>query len=380
MVVLATYFADGRSVGASLSPAIRGFPKAIVLRLMLSSAIVVGGLVTSTDLVLAQETLPRVVVLATGGTIASQYDPVSGALKPALSGEEIVAAVPGLRDLARIEVEQIANVGSKDMTPEIWRSLAERSNAVLSEPDVAGVIVTHGTDTLEETAYFLDLTVTSDKPVLVVGAQRAPTYFDTDGPRNLLNAVRVIRSEEARGMGTMVVMNGQINAAREVTKTNTQDVETFRTLDFGALGVADHGAVRFYRRPMRRQSIPLRSGDVLPRIEIIPQFAGADDKLMRLLMEDGEVDGFVIAGVGLGHVSSRTEEAIREARARGIPVVLASRVYTGRIVPLYAADVALRDLGCIMADNLSPQKARVLLMLAMTRTIDPVDLQAHFNR
>jgi len=348
----------------------------------LPMAFVVGvfGTAASAAPALAQEALPRVVVLATGGTIASQYDPAIGALKPALTGEEIVAAVPGLEGLARVDVEQIANVGSKDMTPEIWRTLAGRANALLAEPDVSGVIVTHGTDTLEETAYFLDLSVTSDKPVIVVGAQRAPSYFDTDGPRNMLNAVRVVLSPEAQGMGTMVVMNGQINAAREVTKTNTQDAETFQSLDFGRLGVADHGAVRFYRSPFRRQTVPLREGDVLPRIEIIPQFAGADGKLIRLLMEDGDVDAFVIAGVGLGHVSAKTEAAIREARARGIPVVMASRVYTGRIVPLYAADVALRDLGCVMADNLSPQKARVLLMLAMTRTTDPHELQAYFDR
>ena len=136
-------------------------------------------------------------------------------------------------------VEQVANVNSRDMTPAIWLDLAARANTLLAESDVAGIVVTHGTDTLEETAYFLDLTRGGDKPIVVVGAQRAPTNSDTDGPRNMLNAVRVVVSEEAVGMGTMVVMNGQINAAREVTKTNTLDVETFQTLDFGLLGVAD---------------------------------------------------------------------------------------------------------------------------------------------
>ena len=151
----------------------------------------------------AEAPLPKVVVLATGGTIASMYDPDIGALRAALSGEEIVEAVPGLAEVARVEVEQIATVGSRDMTPEIWMRLARRANELLASPDVTGVLVTHGTDTLEETAYFLDLTVTSDKPVVMVGAQRAPVYFDSDGSRNMLDAVRVATSAEAVGMGTI---------------------------------------------------------------------------------------------------------------------------------------------------------------------------------
>ncbi len=181
-------------------------------------------------------------------------------------------------------------------------------------------------------------------------------------------------------MGTLVVMNGQINAARDVTKTNTLDVETFRTLDFGALGVADIDAVRFYRAPLRRQTIPLREGDQLGRVEIVTEYAGSDGRLIRLLLEDGRLNGLVIEGVGLGHVSSRTLEVIRDVRARGIPVVLSTRVPTGRIVPVYAINIELLELGCVEADNLSAQKARVLLMLAMTRTEDSTELQRYFDR
>ena len=181
-------------------------------------------------------------------------------------------------------------------------------------------------------------------------------------------------------MGTLVVMNGQINAARDVTKTNTLYPETFRTLDFGALGVADMEAVRFYRSPTRRQTIPLREGDVLPRVEIVSQYAGADGRLIRLLLEDGRMEGLVIAGVGLGHVSRPAQDAIQEVRSRGIPVVLSTRVYTGRVVPLYASNIQLLEMGCVEADNLSPQKARVLLMLAMTRTSDPEELKPFFHR
>ncbi len=328
----------------------------------------------------AGDDLPRVIVLATGGTIASRFDPEAGALRAALTGDEIVQAVPELAELARVSVEQIANVNSWDMTPEIWRQLERRANALLAEPDVAGVIVTHGTDTLEETAYFLDLTVTSDKPVILVGAQRSAMESDSDGPRNMLNAVRVAVSPEAVGMGTLVVMNGQINAAREVTKTNTLDVETFQTLSFGLLGVADVEEVRFYRRPMRRQTIPLRADDRLPTVEIVTEYAGSDGRVIRALLEQGTMEGLVVAGVGLGHVSSGSVEAIREVRARGIPVVTSTRVLTGRVVPLYSNNIELLDVGVVLADNLSPQKARVLLTLAMTRTTDTEALQTYFDR
>ncbi|MDZ7778739.1 MAG: asparaginase [Gemmatimonadota bacterium] len=326
------------------------------------------------------EALPRVVVLATGGTIASRYDEEAGALRAALTGDEIVEAVPELEDLARMSVEQIANVNSWDMTPDTWRQLERRTNALLAEPDVAGVIVTHGTDTLEETAYFLDLTVRSDKPVIVIGAQRSAMEEDSDGPRNLLNAVRVAVSPEAVGKGAMVVMNGQINAAREVTKTNTMRVETFQTLDFGLLGVADVEEVRFYRSPTRRQTIPLRADDELPTVEIVMEYAGSDGRVIRALLEQDTMDGLVVAGVGLGHVSSGSVAAIEEVRARGIPVVTSTRVLTGRVVPLYSNNIELLDAGVVLADNLSPQKARVLLMLAMTRTTETEALQAYFDR
>jgi L-asparaginase len=328
----------------------------------------------------AQASLPRVVVLATGGTIASKFDPAIGALAPALTGDALVSAVPGLDKVARVEVEQIANIGSYDMTPDIWRRLSKRANELLAPDGIAGVVVTHGTDTLEETAYFLDLTVTSPKPVVIVGAQRAASYFDSDGPRNLLNAVRVAISSEAVGKGALVVMNGQINAAREVTKTNTIEVETFKSLEFGALGVADLGAVRFYRAPLRRQTVPLADNQVLGRVEIVSQYAGADGRVISLLLQQGNLNGLVIEGFGLGHVTSGTLDAIKAVRARGIPVVLSTRVYTGRVIPLYAIDVELQKLGCIRADNLSAQKARVLLMLAMTKTNATEELQKYFDR
>ena len=210
------------------------------------------------------------------------------------------------------------------MNPSVWLQLLERANAVLADPAVAGIVITHGTDTLEETAYFMDLTVGSQKPVIAVGSQRAASLADSDGPRNLLNAVRVAVSSEAVGMGTLVVMNGQINAAREVTKTNTIEVETFKTLEFGELGVVDVDAVRFYRRPFRRQHVALPQSPQLGRVEIVNHCAGNDGLVLRQLLHGPEElgqlnshDGLVIAGTGLGNVGERMFETVRKRSAVG---------------------------------------------------------------
>ncbi len=327
--------------------------------------------------------LPLVKILSTGGTIAMKYDPVRGGHFPALKGEDLIEAVPELKKIARVEIENVVNIGSSSMTPDYWMKLLKRANEVLADPAVTAAVVTHGTDTMEETAYFLDLTITSQKPVILVGAQLAASYRDSDGPRNLLNAVRVGLSPEAVGKGVMIVMNGQINAARDATKTNTIMPETFKSWDFGLLGYADLEAVRFYRAPLRRQTIPLDPDVKLSRVEIVFHYAGNDGHLIRALLAQGGMDGLVIAGTGLGHVGAPQYEAVKEVRKQGIPVVIASRVPTGRVIPLYASagsGVPLKQIGCVRADNLNPWKARILLLLAMTKTKDPEELQKYFDR
>jgi L-asparaginase len=326
--------------------------------------------------------LPAVVVLATGGTIASRQDAEKGGYVPALSGEDLVAAVPAIKKVADVRVEQISNVSSSDMTPDIWLRLGLRVNELLGRADIAGVVITHGTNTLEETAYFLDLSVTNRKPVILVGAQRPASDPDSDGPRNLLDAVRVAVAAEAIGKGAMVVMNGQINAARDVTKTNTSQVETFQSLEFGPLGVVDVEGVRFYRAPLRRQTFAIESSTQLGRVDIVMNYAGADGLLIRSILRDASVQGIVIAGLGLGGVTSPMFDAIQDARKRGIPVVISTRVPTGRVFPLSATKgsaLSLRQIGCILADNLSPQKARILLMLALTKKKDTAALQTYFD-
>jgi len=327
--------------------------------------------------------LPRVVILATGGTIASTYDPGRGGFAPALSGAQLADAAPELQRYARIEVEQLSNLHGADMAPQDWLGILRRIRELLAAPDVCGVVVTHGTDTLEETAYFLDLTVAIPKPVVVVGAQRPSGYPDSDGPRNLLDAVRVACCPEAAGKGTLVVMNGQINAAREVTKTHTSALQTFQSLEFGALGVVDQ-AVRFYRAPVRRQTIELARDARLARIEIVSHYAGADGAVLRALLEGPaplRPDGLVVAATGIGNVGAKMYAVLRDARHSGLPVVISTRVPMGRVMPMYATPgggVSLEALGCVFADNLSPQKARVLLMLAMTRGRSPPELQSYF--
>jgi L-asparaginase len=324
------------------------------------------------------QTLPRVVVLATGGTIASKFDPGIGALAPSATGADLVRAVPDLEKIARIDVEQIANIGSYDMTPEVWRQLSKRANALLARNDVSGVVVTHGTDTLEETAYFLDLTVTSSKPVVLVGAQRAASYFDSDGPRNLLNAVRVAISPEASDKGTLVVMNGQINAAREVTKTNTIEVETFRTLEFGALGVADLGAVRFYRAPLRRHTakseFKLDPSAPFPYVEVLYVHNGANPGLVKAALDLG-AKGIVVAGAGSGSTGNFREALAAVAKEGKAAVVRATRVGDGRVLH----DDQWQEPGMIAADSLSAQKAALLLSLALMQTTDTATIQRYFD-
>jgi L-asparaginase len=213
--------------------------------------------------VAARAELPTCKMIATGGTIAMKIDPVKQAPVPAISGEDLLATVPEIGDVAKIEVLNLSNIPSDYMDPERWIGLQKAVTEAVGRPEIAGVILSHGTDTLEETAWFLDLTVNSPKPIVLIGAQRNASEKDFDGPRNLLNAARICASPHAREKGAMIALNNQINAAREVTKSHTSDVETFKSGDYGFLGNADHDRVIFYRAPSRRQHVPL-SAEKLP--------------------------------------------------------------------------------------------------------------------
>jgi len=350
-------------------------PLRIALLLFLS----VGGQLLSTAAAADRE-LPVCQMIATGGTIASKIDPVKNAPVPALTGEDLVAAVPELAQVADVRVSSPFNIPSDHMDPQRWAAIHELVVNALASDEVAGVMISHGTDTLEETAYFLDLTVSSDKPIVLVGAQRNASESDFDVPRNLVNAARICVSPQARGKGAMIALNSQINAAREATKTHTSDVETFKSGDFGFLGAVDNDRVVFARSPLRRQHIALKEAP-LPRVDIVPMYAGADGALIRAAVDAG-AEGIVIQALGIGNVNVPVFEAAREAIDRGIVVVISTRVPNGRVLPVYGSvggGQTLKDAGAVFADDLSPQKARILLMLALQTTSSVVDIQALFD-
>ena len=329
----------------------------------------------------AHAELPVCKLIATGGTIAMKIDPVKKAPVPAISGEDLIATVPEIAKVARVEVENLSNVPSDYMDPPRWIALQKAVTAALARAEVAGVIVSHGTDTLEETAYFLDLTVASEKPVVLIGAQRNASEKDFDGPRNLLNAARICVSPEAASKGAMIALNNQINAAREAIKSHTSDVETFKSGDYGLLGNADDDRVVFYRAPLRRQHIALKE-DKLPYVEIVPMYGGADGGLVRAAVGAG-AKGIVIQALGWGNVNIPMFEAIKDAIGKGIPVVISTRVPNGRVLPVYGfqgGGKTTKDAGAIFADNLPPHKARILLMLALQRTANAAELQKLFDK
>ncbi len=330
----------------------------------------------------AAQTKPVVVFIATGGTIAMKIDPVKHAPVPAISGEDLLATVPEVSKYATVEVKNVSNVPSDYMDPARWTALTRDVNTALARPEVAGVIISHGTDTLEETAYWLDLTVDSDKPVVLIGAQRNASESDFDGPRNLLNAVRIAVDPQSKGKGAMLAMNSQINAARDVAKTHTSSVETFKSGDFGFLGEVDFDRIVYSRAPLRRQHVPLKS-DSMPYVEIVPMYGGADGYLVKAALDHG-AKGVVIQGLGWGNVNKPMYAAIKDAIAKGVPVVITSRVPNGRVLPNYGWEgggKTLVDLGAVMGDDLSPPKARILLMLLLQEGVTgQKNLQAAFDR
>jgi L-asparaginase type II len=330
--------------------------------------------------------LPVVWVLATGGTIAGRgtsSTSLSDYKSGALLGKELVEAVPEIRQYADVRVEQVFNVGSQDLTVDNWLALANRINAVFAEDStVAGIVVTHGTNTLEETAYFLNLTVRHDRPVVVVGAQRPATAISADGPLNLLNAIRTAATPEARGKGVLVVMNDEINGARDVTKTSTYRVETFRAPELGYLGYVDADKVAFYRASTRRHTATSEF-DVsrireLPVVDIVYSYVQPSTAVIAGLVASG-VKGIVFAGTGAGALTSGQRAALKAIRADSRPVVVrSSRVGNGRVIDLTPTRDENEALGVIAADNLNPQKARILLMLALTKTNNPQEIKRIF--
>ena len=324
---------------------------------------------------------PRVYVIGTGGSISfvgshrTDYINYSYANKH-LTIQELLDRVPEVNDFADVRSEQYMNVGSTEVGPAHWLGLVKRINQVFREdPDAAGVAITHGTATMEETAYFLNLTVKSHKPVVVTGAMRPPTGLATDADINLIDCVRVAAAPQSAGRGVLTVLNNEIQAARDVIKTNSYRLETFRSNELGLLGYADSDEETvFYRNPTRAHTLDsefdVENVSQLPRVDIAYSYAGADGLLVRALADAG-VDGIVSGGLGSGGSPSGFSDALKEAQARGIPVVISTQTGNGRVIRTRRTN----EDGFIVADNLQPKKARVLLMLALTKTKDPDEIQ-----
>lgn len=330
----------------------------------------------------AQPKKPNVVILATGGTIAGAA--ASGTQSAYTSGavtiDAMIAAVPGIEKLANIKGEQISNVGSQDMSFDIMVKLAKRINELMPRSDVDGIVITHGTDTLEETAFFLNLVVKGDKPVVMVGSMRPSTAVSADGPLNLYNAVGVAVDPNAKGRGVLVVMNDWIHAAHSLTKTSTTAIQTFMSPVRGLVGVANYGKNDFYNKPEWKHTTASEFNvdgvTKLPRVDIVYAYADMPPDLIDASVTNG-AKGIVIAGVGNGNMNKATLEAAARAAKKGVVVVRSSRVATGTVGR--NVEVNDDDLGFIASDELNPQKSRILLALALLKQQSKSDLQQLFN-
>lgn len=322
--------------------------------------------------------LPHVVILATGGTIAgsaaSNTDTVSYNAGE-LGVQTLIDAVPELKNVAQIDGEQVANIGSNDMTSDIILKLSNRVNELLAKDDVDGVVITHGTDTLEETAYFLNLTVKSDKPVVLTAAMRPATAISADGPMNLLEAVTLAADPNANGRGVMIVLNDRIGSARFITKTNTTTTDTFKATEQGYLGAFIAAKPQFETKIDKIHTtnsvFDVSNVKELPNVIILYGYQDDPEYLFDAAIAN-HVDGIVYAGSGAGSTSVRSNAGIKKAQEAGILVVRSSRTGSG-IVPVN------KNLPGLVSDSLNTEKARILLMTALTQTKDPELIQQYFH-
>jgi L-asparaginase len=326
--------------------------------------------------------VPNIVILATGGTIAgaAATGTQAGYTSGAVGIDTMIAGVPGITKLANIKGEQISNVGSQDMSLDILLKLAKRINELARSTSVDGIVITHGTDTMEESAFFLNLTVKTDKPVVMVGSMRPSTAVSADGPLNLYNAVGVAADPRAAGRGVLVVMNDWILDAHSLTKTSTTAVQTFMSPLRGAVGVANYGKNDFYKKPewphTTQSEFDISNVTAMPRVDIIFASLDMSSDLIDCSVQRG-AKGIVIAGVGNGNMNKASVEAAENAAKKGVAVVRSSRVPTGTV----GRNVELNDdqMGFIASDELNPQKSRILLSLALLKPHTPQQLQKLFE-
>ena len=331
------------------------------------------------------ENLPLVWVLGTGGTIAAWGAPRLTFFEYGVPGKRLdvhdnLERIPEVEQFARVKADHLVQAGSGSLGDSGWLMLTKKINSLFEEdPDISGIVVTHGTSSLEETAYWLNLTVKSEKPVVVTGTMRPPSAMGTDSDNNLLGSIILAGSEEAQGMGVTVMLNDEINAARDVTKQNSYRIQTFGTRELGFLGYLDSDLKpMFYRRPTRKHThqteFNVNGMDTLPQVDVLYSYEGSSDLQARALV-DAEIPGIVVGSMGPGAVGEQVNNALLDARKKGIMVVVTTRAGAGRIIRTSVYE----NEGIVAGDNLSPQKARILLKLALTVTTDPEEIQIIFN-
>ncbi|QFU75736.1 type II asparaginase [Halioglobus maricola] len=326
---------------------------------------------------------PNIVILATGGTIAGagQSGTEAGYASGQLGVEQLIEAVPQLQELALIRGEQLMSVGSQDMDDAAWLTLARRINALQAASDVAGIVVTHGTDTIEETAYFLNLVVNGDKPVVMTAAMRPATALSADGPLNIYNAVAVAADADSASRGVLVVINDNIHGARGMTKSSTTDVQTFVSPGRGLMGETHYGQNRYFRHPYKRHTrqseFSIDELDALPRVDVIFVSAGVSADLVDDAVARG-ARGLVLAGVGNGNMTAQMQAAVGRATGAGVVVVRSTRVNSGVV----GRNIEIDDdaLGSVASGELNPAQSRVLLKLVLCLTDEAHQVQAYFDQ
>ena len=325
--------------------------------------------------------LPNVEVLATGGTIAGAGQSATDTAYTAgkVSVNHLVAAVPQLAEIANVIPKQVVQIGSQDMTDDVWLTLVKTINQDCNKVD--GFVVTHGTDTMEETAYFVNLTAKCEKPIVFVGAMLPSTGLSADGPKNLYNAVVVASTKEAGGRGAMVAMDDKIISARDVIKTNTTSVETFQGANFGTMGYIFNSKVHFANTPdtphTKDTPFDVSKLDKLPKVGIVYNYSNVPAEPLKALLDAG-YEGIVTAGVGNGNIHKNLFPLLEKAAKDGVAVVRSSRVPTGSATK--DAEIDDKKYGFVAGQFLNPQKARVLLQLALTKTKDPAKIQEYFDK
>ena len=324
--------------------------------------------------------MKKIIIIFTGGTISMKEDEESNAAVPAMSGKDILKLTPGLDNTAEIHFLDFGTIPSPHMTPEKMLELSRLISTKTEIEDYDGVVITHGTDSLEETAYLVDLTYNGSNPVIFTGSMKNSSEPGWDGPSNLSNAVLTAISEEARDRGVLVVLNEEVHCAAQVTKTNTHTLHTFKSMDFGPVGFIDNNKVHFYYNYTKKQYIDLENID--SSVDIIKCGCGMDSRLIRFCVDSG-AHGIVIEGMGRGNIPPKMVQGVEYALSKNIPVVLVSRCLMGRVMDDYGYEGAGRELtekGVILGDNLPGQKARIKLMAALGYTADIVKIKEIFEK